>query len=70
MGFLKLFDQTRKYRLIFYTVSLQSTVCAFNFLLKGQYSNYFIEVASSSKSFSGETFLLIKKLIFTNISWW
>ena len=36
------------------------SVCAFNFLPKSEYSNYFIEAASSSKSFSGETSLLVK----------
>ena len=36
------------------------SVCAFNFLPKGKYSNLFILAAFSIKSFSGKIFLLVK----------
>ena len=38
------------------------SVCAFNSLPKGEYSNLFIVAAFSSKNFSGKTFFLIKNL--------
>ena len=36
------------------------SVCAFNYLLKGEYSNLFIAAAFSGKSFSGKTSLPVK----------
>ena len=36
------------------------SVCAFNSLPKGQYSNIFIVAALSSKSFSGKIYLPVK----------
>ena len=40
----------------FFTIS----DCAFNSLSKGEYSNYFIVAAFSSKSFSGKTSFPVK----------
>ena len=36
------------------------SVCAFNSLLKGEYSNLFVAAAFSRKSFLGETSLPVK----------
>ena len=36
------------------------SVCVFNYLPKGKYSNLFIIAAFSSKSFSGQTSLPVK----------
>ena len=44
-------------------------VCAFNSSPNGEYLNLFNVAAFSSKSFSAETSLAVKK-IFTNIYWW
>ena len=36
------------------------SVCAFNYFLKGQYTNLFIVAGFSSKSFPGKTFFPVK----------
>ena len=36
------------------------SVCAFNYLSKGKYSNLFIAAAFSSESFSSKAYLLVK----------
>ena len=41
------------------------SVCPFNSLPKGQYSNLFIVAVFSSNYFTGKTSLPVKKLIFT-----
>ena len=56
----QLFYQNHKYRLIFDTVSLQISVCAFNYSPREEYLDLFIVVALSSKSFSGKTSVAVK----------
>ena len=49
-----LFHQNHNHCLIFYTAFFAMSVCAFNSLPNGEYSNLFFVAAFSSKSFSAE----------------